>query len=384
MEFASNHFDYIMLGAGLSGLMLAYRMSQDAFFKDKSVLILDKSDKTKNDRTWCFWSENTREWDSIISKKWSNICFKSTGFDAEIPLTNYTYNKIEGLDFYQFLFEKLQSSKNIVFKTETYISHIETPTSVVVQTQTARYTATKMFTSILPAERLTDQNRYPVLQQHFIGWEVRTQESIFESEVATFMDFSIPQKGNTRFMYVLPTAKNKALVEYTLFSENLLPKTEYEAAIEDYMDALGASEYQITATEQGSIPMTAYPFEQHNTQNVLHIGTAGGWTRGSTGYTFTYTLKRTEQLIDFLKTETDFSQFKIADRYRWYDSIFLDVLYRKNEMGAALFTQMFQKNKVASIFRFLDGESSLKDDLNIILSMPKKEFIKSFLGFIKR
>ena len=52
-------------------------------------------------------------------------------------------------------------------------------------------------------------------------------------------------------------------------------------------------------------------------------------------------------------------------------------------MGAALFTQMFQKNDVASIFRFLDGESSLKDDLNIILSMPKKEFIKSFLGFIK-
>ena len=171
---------------------------------------------------------------------------------------------------------------------------------------------------------------------------------------------------------------------HTLFLEILLPKTEYEAAIEDYMDALGASEYQITVTEQGSIPMTAYPFEQHNTQNVLHIGTAGGWTRGSTGYTFTYTLKRTEQLIDFLKTETDFSQFKIADRYRWYDSIFLDVLYRKNEMGAALFTQMFQKNDVASIFRFLDGESSLKDDLNIILSMPKKEFIKSFLGFIKR
>ena len=116
MEFASNHFDYIMLGAGLSGLMLAYRMSQDAFFKDKSVLILDKSDKTKNDRTWCFWSEDTREWDSIISKKWSKIRFKSTGFDAEIPLTNYTYNKIEGLDFYQFLFEKLQSSKNIAAK----------------------------------------------------------------------------------------------------------------------------------------------------------------------------------------------------------------------------------------------------------------------------
>lgn len=378
MQENATSFDYIILGAGLSGLMLANALVSDPYFQDKSILILDKSDKTKNDRTWCFWSENTQKWDPIISKKWNTIAFKSDNLNTEIALKSYSYNKVEGLDFYNSIFGVLRASKKVIFKTEAFQSLIESETGVEVSTTQNSYTAQKVFNSILPPERLKNQNRFPVLQQHFIGWEVRTQESIFDPEVATFMDFSIPQKGNTRFMYVLPTAKNKALVEYTLFSENLLPEAEYEAAIEDYMDALGASEYQVTATEQGSIPMTAYPFEQHNTQNVLHIGTAGGWTRGSTGYTFTYTFKRTEQLIDFLKTETNFYQFKIADRYRWYDSIFLDVLYRKNEMGADFFTRMFQKNKVDSIFRFLDGKSSLKDDLNIILSMPKKEFIKSF------
>ncbi|HBO30621.1 MAG TPA: lycopene cyclase [Leeuwenhoekiella sp.] len=380
MQDATNHFDYIILGAGLSGLMLAYRMSQDAFFKDKSVLILDKSDKKINDRTWCFWSQHTAEWDAVISKKWKTIRFKSVGFDAEIPLKKYTYSKIEGLDFYNQIFEQFQASKNFQFRTETYLSHREHSFSVEVQTKNNIYSAAKLFTSILPPERLEKQTQYPVLQQHFIGWEVETPSSVFEPEIATFMDFDIPQRGNTRFMYVLPTAKNKALVEYTLFSEKLLPKAEYEVAIQEYLEELGVTEYTIHSKEQGSIPMTAFPFEQFNSKNILHIGTAGGWTRGSTGYTFTYTLKRTEQLIAFLKAERDLSKFSIKDRYRWYDAIFLDVLYRKNQMGAQLFTRMFKKNNVDAIFRFLDGESSLKDDLSIILSMPKKEFIKSFFG----
>ena len=33
---------YIILGAGASGLMLAYRMSQDRNFDDKSILIIDQ------------------------------------------------------------------------------------------------------------------------------------------------------------------------------------------------------------------------------------------------------------------------------------------------------------------------------------------------------
>ncbi|RXG24158.1 lycopene cyclase family protein [Leeuwenhoekiella marinoflava] len=378
MQNTSLDYDYIILGAGLSGLMLAKALVSDPYFKDKSILILDKSEKNTNDRTWCFWSENTQDWDAIISKKWESILFKGENVKVEIPLKNYSYNRIEGFDFYESVFKILSASKQVTFKTEAFQNLTETESGVEVTTSQKTYTATQVFSSILPPERLKNQTQFPVLQQHFIGWEVRTQESVFNPEVATFMDFSIPQSGNTRFMYVLPTAVNKALVEYTLFSEKLLPKAEYEAAIKDYMEALGASEYEVTATEQGCIPMTAYSFEQHNSTNLMHIGTAGGWTRGSTGYTFTYTLKRTTELIDFLKRETDLRKFNINDRYRWYDKLFLDVLYRNNEQGAALFTHMFQKNDIAKIFRFLDGTSSLKEDFQIIWSLPKKEFIKSF------
>ena len=45
------------------------------------------------------------------------------------------------------------------------------------------------------------------------------------------MDFDIPQEKETRFLYVLPIKTNYALVEYTLFSENLLENESYEKGI---------------------------------------------------------------------------------------------------------------------------------------------------------
>ncbi len=374
-------YDYIILGAGLSGLMLACRLADDDYFNSKKILILDSSKKNKNDRTWCFWKTGLGYWDTLVSKKWSHIIFKSNKFSEKIELAPYAYNKIEGKDFYAYCFEKLSSATNITFKTERVIQFNETDKGVALLTDAGEYRAKKVFTSILPKERLKKQKHSQVLQQHFIGWFIKTEQPVFNAEAATFMDFSIPQRGNTRFMYVLPTSPNEALVEYTLFSEHLLNDEEYEAAIKDYLAESGIEKYSIVQTEKGCIPMTDYPFERHNTKNIMHIGTAGGWTRGSTGFTFNYSDKLSQKLIEFLKAETDLSKFKLNDRFRWYDKLFLDVLYRRNDLGSGLFAAMFQNNKIDLIFRFLDAESTIAEDLKLIWSLPKKEFVKAF--FIK-
>ena len=100
------------------------------------------------------------------------------------------------------------------------------------------------------------------------------------------MDFDVPQEGSTRFMYVLPINSMEALVEYTVFSEELLDYSRYESGIKSYLDRKGITSYTILRKEQGVIPMTCYPFTAHNSLNILNIGTNGGWTKASTGYTF--------------------------------------------------------------------------------------------------
>ena len=47
------------------------------------------------------------------------------------------------------------------------------------------------------------------------------------------MDFSVDQQNEIRFMYILPFSKNKALVEYTLFSTSTIEDHEYEAEIKN-------------------------------------------------------------------------------------------------------------------------------------------------------
>jgi lycopene beta-cyclase len=218
-----------------------------------------------------------------------------------------------------------------------------------------------------------------LLQQHFIGWLIQTEAPVFNPEQATFMDFSVAQKGNTRFMYVLPVSETEALLEYTLFSKELLSKEEYENEIQNYIQKLEISNYKILEKEAGNIPMTCYPFWKQNTRNVLNIGTAGGWTKASTGYTFRNSDKKSSELVSFLETQTDFRKFHKKTKFWWYDLLLLDILDQKNETGAAIFSALFRKGNPQLIFKFLDEETSFWEDLQVIWKCPKGIFIEALL-----
>ena len=107
--------DYIILGAGASGLMLAYRMATDAFFDNKSILIIDQFKEKGNDRTWCFWEDNEGEWDNILTKEWSKIFFGSKSYSNEIDILPYHYKMIRSKDFYDLLWSTINKKSNINF-----------------------------------------------------------------------------------------------------------------------------------------------------------------------------------------------------------------------------------------------------------------------------
>lgn len=385
------HFDYIFTGAGLASLMTVYKMVLSGKFLDKSILLLDKDAKKTNDRTWCFWEKEDSVWNSIISKKWDLALFANENFKRDLDLKPYSYNKINGLDFYNFVFEKISNQPNITFLHEKVTDINELETHVFAGTEENRYTCNYLFNSIYTKAFAESQMKYPVLQQHFVGWFVKTEVEVFNPEKATFMDFSVEQKDNTRFMYVLPTSKTEALVEYTLFSENLLSKEEYENEIQLYLEKLGINQFEILEKEQGSIPMTSYPFWKKNTKRVLNIGTAGGWTKASTGYTFKNSDKKSSELVDFIIDKSaspeasgslSMTTFYKKNRFWFYDLLLLDILYRHNESGSIIFSSLFKKGNPKLIFKFLDEETNLFEDFQVILKCPKVPFIKALFRAI--
>lgn len=382
------HFNYIFTGTGLSALMTVYKMVLSGKFSGQSILLLDEDAKKTNDRTWCFWAKEETLWKSVISKKWDSALFANEDFNRDLTLKPYQYNQIRGLDFYNFVFEELSKHQNITFLNEKVTDINELETHVFVGTEGNRYTCDYLFNSIYTKAFALSQTKYPVLQQHFVGWFIKSETEIFNPEQATFMDFSVEQRGNTRFMYVLPISTTEALVEYTLFSEDLLAKEEYENEIQIYLRNLGADQYEIVEKEQGSIPMTCFPFWKKNTKRVLNIGTAGGWTKASTGYTFRNSDKKSSELVAFLDPSSDasgslkMSTFYKKNRFWFYDLLLLDILYRHNELGSSIFSSMFKKGNPALIFKFLDEETTLVQDVKVILKCPKLPFIKALFRVI--
>ena len=370
-------YDYIILGAGASGLLIAYRMSKDIYFDNKEILIIDEVKDKGNDRTWCYWEEGIGEWDDLLTKSWTKVFFGSHSFSKTITITPFSYKMIRSENFYHKLWRSIELKPNITYIENSVTTYAELDKGVKVVTNKSTYFGLKLLNSIPNKKVYETQQEYPVLQQHFMGWFVKTKTDCFDDSIVSFMDFKIPQNSNTRFMYVLPIDKNKALFEYTLFSKDLLEHFEYEDAIKDYLNKKKITDFEILEKENGAIPMTSFKFAELNSKSILNIGTAGGWTKASTGYTFNNTSKKTKELIAFLKTENNFTQFSKRTRFWFYDLLFLDVLANNNAKGSTIFASIFKKVDVKTIFKFLDEESTFFQDLKIILSVSPKLFIQS-------
>jgi len=371
-------YDFIIIGAGAAGLMMAVGMVKDPAFKDKSILLLDKDAKKTNDRTWCFWEQGPGPFDSIVYKSWDYIYFAGKEYNNSLSIAPYSYKMVQGIDFYANYLGRIQKYPNIDFVQETVKEIAEFPSHVGVVTSEHHYKGKQVFDSRFHYDKIQNRSKYPILQQHFIGWFVKTKQPVFNASQATFMDFSIEQKGNTRFMYVLPFSETEALVEYTLFSEKLLPEQEYEMAIEQYMAAhFKCTDFEIVEKEKGSIPMTCYEFSQHNTQRIFYIGTAGGWSKPSTGYTFKNTAKKSAKLIEFLKTNKPLRKFTRKNRYWYFDLLILNILYRNNELGRSIFEALFKKRSPQLIFKFLDEETTWYEDIWITMAPKPLPFFKS-------
>lgn len=368
-----NHFDYIICGGGASGLLLAYRLCNDSFFSHKSILLIEKDLKNTNDRTWCFWESEKGDLEEVVFKVWDHAHFNANGFEVDFSLHPFQYKMIRSIDFYNWMKKQLPAFEQLTQVREKVVNIHENK----VLTEKNNYTASTVFSSIFDPKTLYQQSKYPVLLQHFVGQTIKTKKPCFDTGKIQFMNFSVPQKGNTRFMYVLPLSPDKALVEYTLFSENTLEKDEYLHAIKSFVEDWSTGGYEILEEEAGKIPMSCYRFELNNTPTLLHIGTAGGWTKPSTGYTFHRINEKTKTLVEFLKKGQPLSGFGKRNRFWFYDLLFIDVLAKDNAQGADLFRRMFQKNTPEVIFKFLDEKSTLWEEFQIMRSFRVGQFVRA-------
>jgi lycopene beta-cyclase len=373
----NRHFDYIIIGQGLAGLKLALSFNNDVFFKDKTIALIDPDTKSKNDKTWCFWETETNYLESLVYKTWDIANFYGCREHIKLQLKPYKYKMIRSLDFYNHSKSILSKNTHITFITDQVQQVNED--SVSVDTENNSYTATHIFDSRITQDFELKKKQHINIIQHFKGWVIKTEIPQFNPDEITMMDYRLKDGDQTTFMYVLPFTANEALIEFTYFTKNIVPDAVYDSHLKNYIEhQLNIKNYSINEVEKGQIPMTNFPFENYSTKNITKIGTAGGWVKGSTGYSYKHTEKKISQLIKNIKTNRLPSNQLIKRKYKFYDKIFLKVLHDENQKGEWIFTQYYKKNSTETMFRFLDEESTFLEDLKIMWSLFSWSFISAF------
>jgi len=425
-------YDYIIAGAGGAGLSLLHYLMQSSSLARKSILVIDKSFQKTNDRTWCFWNKDASAFENLVHNHWDTISIHAQGFDKELSTAPFSYKMIQGIDFYNYVLSKAKTKSNIHFQeaTITGISVLDSLStsnannaitenssidinskesinskqsinkSAKVEWKGGSAIGNYVFSSLLPFQMnqlataaaysnllqsgTNSNNKAPFLWQHFKGRVVQFDTPVFNKAIAKLMDFNVPQQGATAFMYQLPLNEKEALVEYTIFSENVLATSEYNTVLDAYLaKAFPGATYTTLHQEIGAIPMTQ--IELASTQVPIYtIGALGAAIKASTGYAFQFIQEQCKNIVDQLEKGLPIQTKVHNTRHQFYDAVLLHVLFYHKMEGAEIFKRIFAKNDAATVFKFLSNTSSLLEDIQIMRSLPTRIFLSAAIKVLLR
>ncbi len=352
-------FNYVIVGGGCAGLSLAYELEINDKLKDKTLAIIETREEYKRDKTWSFWKVFEHNFSDCVIKSWNNFTINTSDSSHELRNENFPYQSVDSGKFYKKINSKLSANPNISYFKN--LNEINSNSSLI-------------FNSVY--EKKFDKSE---LWQHFQGIEIETSKNMFDEERMNLMDFNCDQKNDVHFFYTLPFSKNRALIETTWLSDlENQSLMDYDLQLENYIkNNLGIKNYKISYTEKGAIPLF-YPAIKSNNK-IINIGSAGGMTRLSTGYTFLNIQEHSKYIVRNIDKIEKIKIFNLGKKYQFLDKVFLKVLEKNPEKMPKIFFDMF-KTSSSTIIKFLSNKSNIFEDIIIISKMPKLIFLKVLLN----
>lgn len=374
-----NNFDFIIIGAGCSGLSLLYEMNKSNILKNKTCAVFDKRKQFSKDKIWSYWNVFEHSFSDCVLDKWDKVIVKGNE-EIILDCKDFAYQSVDSEKFYNKILKNISDNKNIKLFLDHSVDEIsEENDQIIIKSKNELFKANLVFDSSLKINNSKESKIY----QHFYGCEVNFKENINLSKYPTLMDFNCDQGNWTHFFYTLPLSGKKIFIETTWISD------QQNSTIDKYMSEINEyiqknlnykKEYTFGYNEMGSIPM--FHFQQKaEYKKIIKIGAAANLTRKSTGYTFLNIQKFTKELVQKLIKNQIISNVQIQSKYNFLDKIFIKVLLEEKSNMHKIFFRLFKKNSTKDIISFLSNDSNFIQDIKIILSMPKLIFIKKLLNF---
>ncbi len=361
------------LGAGLSGLTLAAALRQ----RDPALLmrIIDPQGKTPRSQSFGYFhtQANAFEQLSIASFNQARV---------------YTAKQVVTIDLHQFPYQIIPASAFQALVYQRLDCAIETDIAEPALASTD-------LTAIACQQKrvVFDSRPMPIesapMQQVFFGGEFELSTAI-DSQVVTLMDFRIDAGGHIRFIYVVPLAPTRALIQDTWIIRSDVPfdrahfRLNHQHSIDQHLRHYYQSGVQACIREEhGAIAMgsTAQRATEDDQQITVPIGARAGWLRASTGYSFGETQRAAQLLADWFAQPTrsappEYRRPWLSD---WMDRVLLRALQRSPDQAPAWFAAMFAHTPTPALVRFLTGQARHSDHLRLMRSLPALPFLRAVL-----
>ncbi|MCD5309913.1 lycopene cyclase family protein [Kineosporia babensis] len=377
--------DVAIVGGGGAGLNLVLALDHAARASGRpapSIALIDPVRRSGQDRTWCWWAgpQGQPEWvEPLLTRSWPTMkMVDGVGASRTYDLAPLRYQMLRSADLYAAADAALERLGGV--RITAAADHVtDGMPHAVVRAGDERVRASWVFDS-RPTPPTGPAST--TLLQHFRGWTVRFAPGAvkLDENVATLMDFSVPQPSRgVAFAYCLPLSADSALIEYTEFSPAVLEPDRYDEALRSYLArAWGGLPYTVEAVEDGVIPMTDATFARRTGDRLFRLGTAGGATRASTGYTFSAMQRQAAEIAELLLADRlPVPPRPYPLRHRWMDAVMLRALDRGYVDGPGLFAGLFADHPSDRVIRFLDGTSTPADELAIMGSTPTPAMMRS-------
>ena len=278
----------VILGAGLSGLLTAWRCLE--LNPKLKITLIDANSEIGGDHTWSF---NLNDIDTEL-QKWVRpfIAHQWDAYDVKFPTRQRTLN----ITYCTGNSETLKSCVRPLIDSGRLSLKLNSRVQDIGEDIVFLEGGEEIHSALILDARGFEPNPERYLgYQKFVGHVIRTEQP-HGVERPIIMDATVPQLGGYRFVYCLPYSDTELLVEDTYYTDGADMKSqEVDARIRDYIESqLNISSYEVARRETGILPITIAI--KPDVYAPMSIGIRGGYYHAVTGYSFPDAAKVADKL----------------------------------------------------------------------------------------
>ena len=360
--------DIAILGGGCAGLSLAVRLAGIG----SDFCVIEPRELYRDDRTWSFWRTAHDPFADCVRASWSSwdVCGPN-GLTVRRS-SRLRYETLPAGAFYDRAQSVVHDAPSADLVLGTAAQDIRrTPNGWQIDTGKGALTANHVVDTRPP-------RRVAGYGQFFLGREIVAERAVFDPGRVQLMHFRRARSDGIDFVYVLPFAVDRALIEVTSLAPVHPGRDVLDQWLNEEIAALQPGGFEVVREEAGALPMEV-GFSQPRQRGVIGMGLGSGAARPSTGYAFQRIQAQADHVADALRQGRSARAPLDGPVTRFMDRVFLQVLQTMPGQGPALFESLFRKAPQDRLEQFLSGSTSSLDRLSVMASLPTLPFLQAAL-----